>query len=598
MRSFNDIMKSRIRWQSIILIIFFCYLAGRLYWVQIKLHENLYAEARAKYITSKEVKGTRGQVFDKLGNLLIGNMPCQDVSITPCNIKVENDSKTARIIAKTLGLEYQEVLKKVSNKTRQVKQNDGSIKTSPRQYAQIARNVPLIKARKLKTVLQEHLLARDVHFHDTFIRYYPKGELLSNVLGITTMSHDKIQAVMGVEKVFNSRLKSDSGKITYERRRDGKRLGGDPIQEERSHDGYNLYLTIIEPLQSILEEELDKACEKWNPQAVYAIMADPATGNVLAMAQRPSFNPNERTSQDQSVYRIRVIGDVFEPGSIMKPLCVAGALDYGVVTPATKIDCEQRTWFFRGKALTDTHAYGMQDVTGVIRKSSNIGTAKIAIAMGEHKLYRTLRKFGLGSRCGLPLRPEERGSLKTPDRWDGLSISRFGIGYGVSITPVQMLRAYCALANRGKLPKLRLLDRIENQETGEIIPNPIEPPQNIYASPATGENIVKMMITVTEQGGTATKAAIPGYHVAGKTGTARKYERGGYSTSKYYASFVGFVPAEKPAFVLLLTFDTPRGSIYGGTVAGPTWKAIAERTLKYMNIPPNVPMPEKAKPAR
>ena len=593
MQSVNNIMKGRIRWYAILTIAFFCYLIGRLYWVQIHLHDTLYEEARAKYVTSKEVKGTRGQVFDKMGNLLIGNMPCQDVTITPCNIKSENDAKIARIISGTLDLDYQEVLQKVSNKTRQVKQKDGSIKTEPRKYAQIVRNVPLPKARTLKSILVKNNLARDVHFHDTFIRYYPKGELLSNVLGITTMSHDKIQAVMGVEKVFNSRLKSDSGKISYERSRDGKRLGSDPIKEERSHDGYNLYLTIMEPLQSILEEELDKACAQWKPQAVYAIMADPATGNILAMAQRPSFNPNERTSQDQSVYRIRVIGDMFEPGSIMKPLCVAGALDYGVVTPQSKIDCEQRVWFFRGKSLTDTHAYGIQDVTGVIRKSSNIGTAKIAIAMGEAKLYRTLRKFGLGSRCGLPLRPEEQGNLKTPDRWDGLSISRFGIGYGVSITPVQMLRAYCALANRGKLPKLRLLDRIENQETGEIIPNPIEQPQYIYASPKTGEDIVKMMITVTEQGGTATKAAIPGYHVAGKTGTARKYEKGGYSTSKYYASFVGFVPAEKPAFVLLLTFDTPRGSIYGGTVAGPVWKAIAERSLKYMNIAPTVPLPEK-----
>ena len=593
MRSVNDMMKGRIRWQAMLLVGFFCYLLARLYWVQIHLHQDLYKEAQKKYITSKVVKGSRGQVMDKNGNLLIGNLPCQDVTVTPCNIKSEEDSNAAAIIARQLKLNYSEVLKKISAKTRQVKQKDGSVVVKPNQYAMIARNIPLPDARRLKKELEKHKLARHVHFHDTFIRYYPKGQLLSNVLGLTTMSHDKIQATIGVEKVFNSRLESASGTTTYERSRKGERIGGAPLQEKPSHDGYNLYLTIEEPLQSILEEELDKACAQWKPQAVYAIMADPATGNVLAMAQRPSFNPNERTSQDQSVYRIRVIGDIFEPGSIMKPLCVAGALDYGVVTPQSKIDCEQRVWFFRGKSLTDTHAYGMQDVTGVIRKSSNIGTAKIAIAMGEAKLYRTLRKFGLGSLCGLPLRPEERGNLKTPNRWDGLSISRFGIGYGVSITPVQMLRAYCALANRGKLPKLRLLDRIENQETGEVIPNPIEPPQYIYSSPKTGEDIVKMMITVTEQGGTATKAAIPGYHVAGKTGTARKFEKGGYSTSKYYASFVGFVPAEKPAFVLLLTFDTPRGSIYGGTVAGPVWKAIAERSLKYMNIAPTVPLPEK-----
>ena len=183
--------------------------------------------------------------------------------------------------------------------------------------------------------------------------------------------------------------------------------------------------------------------------------------------------------------------------------------------------------------------------------------------------------------------------FKPLNRWDSLSISRFGMGYGVSITPVQMLRAYCALANRGKLPKLRLLDRIENPESGEVIPNPTEPLRNIYSSPDTGEAIVRMMVTVTEKGGTATRAAIPGYHVAGKTGTARKIENGHYVTTKYYASFVGFVPAEKPAFVLVMTFDAPKGSIYGGTVVAPAWKAIAERTLKYMNIPPTVPVEDK-----
>ena len=588
-------MKNRIRWQCFLLVLFFCYLICRLYFVQIHKHEELYREAQKKYITSKEVKGSRGQVMDKLGNLLIGNMPCQDITLTPCNIKSEDDSNVAAIISRTLKLNYHEVLKKISGKTRKIKQKNGKIVTRPCKYAMIARNIPLPDARRLKAELAKHKLARDVHFHDTFIRYYPKGQLLSNVLGLTTMSHDKIQATIGVEKVFNSRLQSASGTTVYERSRRGERIGNAPLQEKPSHNGYNLYLTIIEPLQSILEEELDKACEKWNPKAVYAIMADPATGNILAMAQRPSFDPNKRTSQDQSAYRIRVVGDMFEPGSIMKPLTVAGALDYGTVRPETKVDCEKGVWFFRKSRLTDTHAYGMQDVTGVIRKSSNIGTAKIAIAMGELKLYRTLRKFGLGSYCGLPLRPESKGILRSPDRWDSLSISRFGMGYGVTITPAQMLRAYCALANRGKLPKLRLLDRIENPETGEVIPNPAEPMHNIYASPATGEAIVNMMVTVTEKGGTATRAAIPGYHVAGKTGTARKIENGRYVTTKYYASFVGFVPAEKPAFVLLLTFDEPKGSIYGGTVAAPAWKAIAERTLKYMNIPPNVPVPEKNK---
>ena len=594
MRSRNDIMRSRIRWQAGLLVVFFLYLAGKLYWVQVHRHDYYYSEARKKYVASEKTKGVRGEIFDAQGNLLVGNMPCQDVTITPCNIKVKDEKNLALILARLLKIDYHEVLSKIRNKTRVVVK-DGKEKVLPRQYAMIARNVPLNEARHLKEVLQSHRLGRDVHFHDTFIRHYPKGRLLANVLGITSMNKDELRGNEGVEKSFNPELRPDSGSRTFLRSRDGRQLINTLQEKESSHDGMNLYLTVVEPIQAILEEELDKAYQKWRPQAVYAMMADPATGNVLAIAQRPSFDPNDRNVKDVSAYRTRVVGDVYEPGSIMKPLTVAGALDDGIITPGSKIDCEKGVWFFRGKSLTDTHNYGIQDVTGVIRKSSNIGTAKIAILMGEQRLYRTLRMFGLGERSGLPLRPESRGQLRPPRLWDGLSISRFGIGYGVSVTPVQMLRAYCALANRGKLPQLRLLDRSEDPQTGAVVENPHKPMKNIYKRAETGEQIVNMMVTVTEKGGTATQAAIPGYRVAGKTGTARKWSNGGYSSGKYFASFVGFVPAEKPAFVLLLTFDSPKGSIYGGSVAGPVWKAIAERTLKYMNIAPTVPLPEKKK---
>ena len=592
MRSCNDIMRGRMWIIACLLVAFFAYLGIQLYRVQICQHQELQEKARKKYTYKKKVSGKRGEIFDVNGNLLVGNMPCQDVTVTPCNIKPEDDARISRLIADFLKIDYKMVYEKVSSKTRQVKDKDGKLVDRPRQYAMIARNIPLEEARALRNLLQKNGLARNVHFYNGFIRYYPKGRLLANVLGFTTMQDDEFKALAGVEKYFDKELRSSTATNTYMRSRDGHQLGTEPIQSEESKDGKNVYLTIVEPIQSILEEELDAAVAEFRPRAVYAMMADPYTGKILAMAQRPSFDPNERESTDPSVYTTRIISDVFEPGSIMKPLTVAGALDYGVVTPNTRIDCEKGVWFYRNSRLTDTHNYGMQDVTGVIRKSSNIGTAKIAIMMGEQRLYRTLRKFGLGSRSGLPLTPESRGIFRSPDKWDGLSISRFGMGYGVAITPVQMLRAYCALASRGKLPTLRLLDRVQDPATGAEEVNNSAPPRQIYSNPAVGDQIVDMMVTVTETGGTATRAAIPGYRVAGKTGTARKIENGHY-VAKYFASFVGFVPAEKPAFVLLITFDEPRGSIYGGTVAGPVWRRIAERTLKYMNIPPTVPVPEK-----
>lgn len=592
MQSSNDSIRVRIRFLAVLLIVFFLYLLGRLYYVQIVRHEHYYDEARAKYVASATVRGTRGEIFDSLGNLMVGNMPCQNITVTPCNIKPSSDRELTALFVQLLDLDFNEVYGKISRKTRQITDDEGKTETRPNQYAMITRNVPLETSRKLKALLDERKLAAGVNFEDVTVRYYPKGKLLSNVLGFTSMEHDKVIAVMGVEKFFNRQISASSGKKVFERTRDGRAIGDAPLAETRSRDGLNLYLTIIEPIQAILEEELDHAVERWKPNAAYAVMADPS-GNILAMAQRPSFDPNDRTGIDPSAWRIRITEDVFEPGSIMKAVTISGALDYGVVKPETRIDCEPGRWFYRGKMLTDTHAYGLQDVTGVIRKSSNIGTAKIALMLGEARLDRTLRKFGFGNYTGLPLKPETRGILPPVRLWDGLSISRFGMGYGVAVSPVQMLRAYCALASRGRLPELRLVDHVEDPETGEIFRNPVKPPVMLFHSPDTGETIVKMMITVTEEGGTATKAAIPGYHVAGKTGTARKVENGHY-VSKYYGSFVGFVPAENPAFVLLVTLDEPHGSYYGGTVAGPTWRAIAERTLKYLDVKPTLPLPEKS----
>ncbi|MBE6369544.1 MAG: penicillin-binding protein 2 [Lentisphaerae bacterium] len=593
MRSCNDIMRGRIRFQALLIVLFFAYLIGKLYCEQIRRHDYYYTEARNKYVTSKKLKGVRGEIFDMHGNLLAGNMPCQNVSVTPCNIKAQDDEKISRLIAETLGLDYEYVLKRVSLKTRTVKDESGKVLTLPLKYALIANNIHLEDARYLRQVLKKHSLARNVHFEDTFTRYYPKGTFLSNVVGITTRNQGSNRGEMGLEKRFEKQLRSDSGKKTYMRSLDGWQVGDKPLQEVSSHDGSNIFLTVVEPLQSILEDELDKAWEKFRPRAAYAVMIDPATGNVLAIAERPSFDPNDRKSLDNSAFKIRLISDIMEPGSIMKPLTVAGALECKAITPDTVIDCGNGTWYYNNRPLTDTHGYGRQDVTGVIRKSSNIGIAKIGLMMGEQNLYNSLRKFGFGSRTGLPLSPESSGIFHPVKRWDGQTITRLGIGYASACTPVQMARAYCALANNGKLPKLRLIDRTVDTESGKVTVMPPAEMQQIYP-PEVIQQVVKMMIAVTEPGGTATRAAIPGYHVAGKTGTSHKVANGGY-VGKYFASFVGFVPAEKPAFVLLVTVDEPKGAKFGGTVSAPVWKAMAERALKYMNIPPDVPQDESKK---
>ncbi|MEG2075896.1 MAG: penicillin-binding transpeptidase domain-containing protein, partial [Victivallaceae bacterium] len=232
-------------------------------------------------------------------------------------------------------------------------------------------------------------------------------------------------------------------------------------------------------------------------------------------------------------------------------------------------------------------------VIDVVKKSSNIGTAKVALELGKYRLNLGLRKFGIGERTGLPFKNEVRGRLALPTKWDGVQITRVGIGYSVNVTPVQMVRAYCALANNGLLPKLRIVDHLEDPESGDIIPNPYEAPYQVFQKPDTCKKIVQMLIGVTEKGGTGTKAAVPGYNVAAKTGTSFKYDEQArrYNKEKYHASIVGFVPAENPSFVLLIMVDGPKGKrSHGGTVAGPYFKAIATRTLQYLQVKPFSPV--------
>jgi cell division protein FtsI (penicillin-binding protein 3)/stage V sporulation protein D (sporulation-specific penicillin-binding protein) len=260
-------------------------------------------------------------------------------------------------------------------------------------------------------------------------------------------------------------------------------------------------------------------------------------------------------------------------------------------------DCEDGYWFYRGRPLRDSgHSYGRIPVWEIIQKSSNIGTAKIALEMGEHRLYQTLYRFGFGAPTGVGFANEAPGIFRPVRKWDGLSITRFPIGQGVLATPLQMVQAYNALANEGVVMQLHVIDRIEDTESGLCETFSPTPVRRVAGTHAVRE-VVRAMCRVTEEGGTAPKAAVPGYAVAGKTGTAQKFVNGQFSNTLCVASFVGFVPADAPAFTLLVVADEPQKAQYGGTIAAPTFRRIAERTLRYLQIAPrkpSVPAPRQA----
>lgn len=580
----NDGVKVRIYFVVVILLGLFVYVSIVLYRLQIVRHEELYEKAKRRYTAVRTKVGKRGEIRDIDGHLLVGNVPVTqiiaDPSIIDSGVKEE---KLAWLLNSYFGSDYRQTLHNLQQKERLKKNQDGTYSTVPRQYAMLIKEAPFDDAEHFKKTLRVNEI-RGVTFREGYRRYYPKNMLMANVLGFIGGG--------GVESAREGTTKPAVTKEHYEVDRSGIKLPyGEGIRED-ARDGEHVYLTISEPIQSIVEEELDKVMEKWKPKTAYAVMADPRTGNIIALAQRPTFNPNDRSKMDGEAWRVRAIEDSFEPGSIMKPLVVAGALDLGIVSPRTMIDCENGLWIYQKRSMRDTHPSKMLSVNEVIKFSSNIGTAKIGLMLGKERLDTILRSFGLGTRSGIPIKPETAGQFSQVHDWDALSITRFPIGYGVGVSPVQMLRAYCALADGGNLRKLRLIDRLEDAETGEIIKVPLEEPVNIYRNPERANQIIDMMASVTQRGGTATRAAIPGYEVAGKTGTSRKWipgnratgQRGAYSFSKSYATFAGFVPAREPAFVLVIVVDEAVGSIYGGVVAAPAFKEIASRTLKFLDI--------------
>ena len=617
----DDSLRSRIKIITALLLFSFVSLAWYLYTVQILRHDELYAKAKKKYTTPGKEYSQRGEIYDAAGNLLIGNRPAYHIQLDPSILNDENAKYLAGLFSRYLDLDFKKLLRKFNLRTRQSHIN-GKMAVVKNRYAHVHSKVPLNVGQMIEAEIKEKnatysainkklkrerkklkkekkfaalkkiklkSLIRGVKFKVIRVRYYPKDTMLANLLGFTFIDfRTNKTSAFGLERHYNEELTSQFEVSQFERSRKGRLLhyGDRNAETTVTKVGLDVFLTIQEPIQSIIEEELDKLVAKWNPKAAWAILADPQ-GNILAMAQRPTFNPNDRRDLTPEQTANIIMRANFEPGSTMKPIVISKALDLGFVTPRTVFDCEKGYW--PQYKLRDSHRYEDLTVAEIIQKSSNIGTAKITLKMGEKNLFKTLRSFGFGKRTGIEIGLENTGLLHPIRTGDGMTIARLPIGQAFNVSPLQLVRAYCALANHGKLPSMRIVDRLENTNAGVIKKLTSPAPKQLFKNPNTWAKMIAMMKLVTREGGTAKQAAIKGYSVAGKTGTSQKIVDGAYSHSKYYASFIGFVPAEKPAFVLLVSADEPKKSHYGGTVAAPTFKNISLRVLRHMNIKPTRP---------
>jgi cell division protein FtsI/penicillin-binding protein 2 len=380
-------------------------------------------------------------------------------------------------------------------------------------------------------------------------------------------------------------LQGQAGYEVIERDRKGREIRALRTETIGPRDGYNVVLTVDQVIQHIAETELERAMVENRPQSACIIVSRPKTGEILAMSCRPTFDPNNPGNASADARRNRTISDVAEPGSTFKIVVVAGALNEGIVNLGDRFGCENGAFIYAGRALHDAHPYGVLSVEEILYHSSNIGAAKVALRMGPGRLYDYVSRFGFGRKTGIAIPGEVSGIAHPLSRWSKLSITRIPMGHEIAATPLQMIMALNAVANGGRLMKPQIIKAIVDQDGVSVLKYQ---PQQIAQSVMARASVLMTtaLRKVVTPDGTAPKAAVANYDVAGKTGTAQKIENGQY-VNRYYSSFIGYLPAADPEISILVSLDDPAGgAYYGGSVAGPVFRAVAEKVAQYLGIPP------------
>ena len=543
----------------------FTALGGRLVQLHLFRHTDLSAQAAANQQLVVQRQGRRGEIRDCTGNLLANSQSvrivCADPSITASNAVV-----TAAKLAPLLKMDVITLQAKLSGAGQYVR-------LKPKVDEE---TIQQIKALKIKGLV----------FEDQYLRSYPHGALASHVIGFVDAEHKGVQ---GIESAMDSYLAGVTGYEVIERDRKGREIRA--LREEgiEPRDGYHVVLTIDQVIQHVAETELDKAMAEFRPQAGVIIVSRTKTGEILAMSSRPTFDLSNPGTASADARRNRCISDVAEPGSTFKIVVCSGALNDGIVRLSDQFDCHNGAFLYAGRILHDAHPYGILPVEGILYKSSNIGAAVVALKMGQGRLYEYIRRFGFGRKTGIGLPGEVSGIAHPLAKWSGLSITRIPMGHEIAVTPLQMMMAMNAIANGGKLMKPIIVKRVVNAEGRAVLENG---PQQVAQciSPGTTALMTTALRRVATPDGTAPKAAVDGYDVAGKTGTAQKIEGGQY-VRKYYSSFIGYLPAADPEISILVSLDDPSGAAYyGGTVSGPVFQRVASKVVEYLGLPPTKPL--------
>lgn len=563
----------------------FCVLIGRLFYLHVWEQEALLEHVESNRKMVQIVEARRGNIVDNRGNLLATTHTTIDLGVDPQSAR-ETDQEKFTELANLIDQPLEKVIRAIETKTR--RGSDHAQAVSLIKWAYLAKGLDEDTYDKVR-----ELGIKGVYGNRKYSRTYPSGKLAAHVLGY--VNHEETP-VTGVERFFDYYLRGQDG--WRETERDGRRreLAQFRAREVAPADGLNVALSVDLMVQHIVEQEVARLAAEYNPESVSVIVSEPSTGAVMAMANYPTYDLNEFYNTKKypiDSQRNRALTDLIEPGSTFKIVPAAAALNEGIVAPEDIFQTGVERVSYKGRSLklpSDHHTYDSLSMHDIVVKSSNRGAAHLGLILGENRLHDYAEAFGFGEKTGFDLGGEVSGTLHSVKNWDGLTITRLPMGHAVSATPMQIHGAMSVIANKGVLMEPLIAERVFDAVGNDIVHFSPKAKRRVVST-EVAQTVADMLVDVVGKDGTARKAAIDNYSVAGKTGTTQKIVNGKYSRQHHVASFSGFFPANNPALVITVVVDEPqlKGVGYGGSVSAPAFRNIAEACIAYLGIRPSRP---------
>jgi cell division protein FtsI (penicillin-binding protein 3) len=558
-----DASRQRVSIVVLLLVLWMLAIGIRLVHLQVGQHEQLSDRARRQQQQSAKSNALRGLILDRNGHELARSLDVDSFVAEPTDEKFDA-RETAKKFAAALGLEESPLRARLEEARK-----------SKRKFVWLARQVDAEQARRI-----HELKLAGVRAVKEPKRYYPNGALAAHVLGYVGTDDE---GLAGIELYQNASLGGEAGKTVFDK--DARHRAFNSFEVEAEH-GQSIVLTIDQNIQYQAERAVAEAMELTRAKSATALVLEPRTGEILALVNAPTFDPNGARKISEEVRKNQALQNIYEPGSTFKIVAYSAAIEEKLARPTDMIDCQMGSINLLGRTIRDTHAYGTLTVTEALAKSSNVAAIKLGLRVGKERMYDYMKRYGFGERTGIELKGETRGIVRKPENWHPSSMGSVAIGQEVGVTPIQMAAAFATIANDGVRVAPHLVREVRDAN-GQAVQR-TAPETHRVLSAETARTLRPMLESVTVSG-TAKLAQLDGYTAAGKTGTAQKIDPAtrAYSKTKYVASFAGFAPIENPAVVIIVVIDEPAGSYYGGTVAAPVFRAIAESVLPYLGVAPD-----------